>query len=1145
MSLFPGEETIGSEARLRPADRRFLWLCLAVAAVTLAVGFWLYPKVNPEASIRFEVDRRGAEEVAARFLREVEVDPGSWRHAARFTYDNDAKVFLERTLGLERANELMAGPVRMWRWSHRWFRPLQKEEVSVHISVAGSVAAFEHQIAEESPGASLSADSARAAAERLLAGPLGIDLSRLAFEGLVTQERPARVDHTFTWKRTDLPLGAGDLRYEVRIQGDRPGAFREFVRVPEAWSRDYSRLRSLNESAGLAASALSVLLLLAVLAVLLSRLRGGSLRWRPALTFGGLGAALALLASANSLPVSFYEYETTSSLGGFLSRRILSAAFSALLLGMFIFLVTASGESLYRERYPGKLSLAGVFSRRGLRTRRFLLQSVLGLTLTCFFFCYQEVFYAVALRFGAWAPLEVPYDELLNTALPWAFILLIGFMPAVTEEFAYRLFPIPLLQKYLRSTLLALAVPAFVWGFGHAGYPNQPFYIRGLEVGLAGILVGWVMLRFGILAPLVWHYTVDALYSSTLLFRSGNLYYVVSAALAGGIILLPTLWAAVAYRRTGRFEEPVGLTNAEETASGSWASEGGELPAPEAGTSTPRSPQWPRPTAVAGREPLAAPAVGLRPRLPAILLALGGLLLLLLPGARVGPEGGPSIGRRDALSAARAILPAVGESPDSFRVVVSAGARFDRLEARFLLEQGGAEALRERFRLAPSPLRWKVRFFRPLDPREVTVEIDAVHGSPLSIERHAAEDDSLPSPAPAEAESLARRFIAARGLDLKALVLRESAEEKRPRRTDRTFLFEAREDDPRNAGEARHRVRVVLTGDRVGAWSESLKLPEEWTRSREKETLWTSLGTLTAFLAIGGLLGLLLWQLIGAQRARRVPWRRCLLVASPLVFLSVVRAVNEWPQVLSRYVTAVPWEVFQFTAGLGVGIGVVVNALLFTVSLAVAFSCWPEAARLPAGDRARRPLVWDALLVAAAALALAAGLRHLEAVALRLWPGSALAPIPALPRGSDTFWPWLGLVWASVSRTVLIAGLGAGVLALARTQARSPYAWGLLGLIYLSLAVQDVRTPGELGVGLLVSGLQLGGALLGARLLLRGNLLAWPLTVFVLVSASALAPYLGATGEAYRPQGWIALVLLCLPVVALVFCAGRERKVAS
>src|SRR5208283_2519693 len=123
---------------------------------------------------------------------------------------------------------------------------------------------------------------------------------------------------------------------------------------------------------------------------------------------------------------------------------------------------------------------------------------------------------------------------------------------------------IPFLRKLLRSLPLAVVLSALIRGFGHAAYPNQPFFIRGLEVGLGGIVMGLVMLRFGIMATLIWHYSVDALYTAFLLIRSPNHYLSVSGAVSAGIMLIPLVIAGVAYWRTGTFSDGESLTNARE-----------------------------------------------------------------------------------------------------------------------------------------------------------------------------------------------------------------------------------------------------------------------------------------------------------------------------------------------------------------------------------------------------------------------------------------------------------------------------------------------------------------------------------------------------------------------------------------------------
>ena len=198
-----------------------------------------------------------------------------------------------------------------------------------------------------------------------------------------------------------------------------------------------------------------------------------------------------------------------------------------------------------------------------MRTKSFFLGTILGLSLTGAFVAYQIVFYMLAYRFGAWSPADVPYSDLLNTRFPWAFVLFGGFFPAVSEEFLFRMFAIPFLRNLVRSVMAALILAGFIWGFGHAGYPQQPFYIRGVEVGIGGVVLGAIMLRWGILPTLVWHYSMDAMYSALLLLRSQSLYFKLSGAASAGIMVLPVLIALVAYLRRGGFEPEAGLTNAE------------------------------------------------------------------------------------------------------------------------------------------------------------------------------------------------------------------------------------------------------------------------------------------------------------------------------------------------------------------------------------------------------------------------------------------------------------------------------------------------------------------------------------------------------------------------------------------------------
>ena len=102
--------------RLRASDYRFILICAALLAATTWFSVRNFYRAFPEASIEFKVSRDDARNVAAKFLAGQGYRLAGYRQAAQFTYDDEAKTFLEREAGLERANRIMGTRVRLWRW---------------------------------------------------------------------------------------------------------------------------------------------------------------------------------------------------------------------------------------------------------------------------------------------------------------------------------------------------------------------------------------------------------------------------------------------------------------------------------------------------------------------------------------------------------------------------------------------------------------------------------------------------------------------------------------------------------------------------------------------------------------------------------------------------------------------------------------------------------------------------------------------------------------------------------------------------------------------------------------------------------------------------------------------------------------------
>ena len=235
--------------RLRASDFRFIAICLAMLAGTVWFSVRNFHYAFPEASIDFRVDRQAASSLAAKFLSDQGYRVADYREASRFNFDDQAKTFLEREVGLERANQIMGSRLHLWRWSYRWFRPQQKEEYRVDVTTRGEIVGFEQEIPEAEARPSLTTEQARAMAEDFLRKQFHRDPATLEFVEGSSVTRPARTDQVFTWKERDFNLKDATYRVEVTILGNEPGGYSEYLKVPDQWSRDYERLRSRNEVA--------------------------------------------------------------------------------------------------------------------------------------------------------------------------------------------------------------------------------------------------------------------------------------------------------------------------------------------------------------------------------------------------------------------------------------------------------------------------------------------------------------------------------------------------------------------------------------------------------------------------------------------------------------------------------------------------------------------------------------------------------------------------------------------------------------------------------------------------------------------------------------------------------------------------------
>src|SRR5258706_1489798 len=379
--------------QLTRGDWLLIAACVAVAAISIFVVINWFGAAFPEASIEFRYDRASSLQIADGVLASQHIDTRGMKHSDTFDADDEARIFLERSLGLKATNEILKRDVRVWSWSHRWFRPLQEEEINVSIAPTGEVTGFSDRIPEDRAINSPDVASARRIAEGFLTS-----INALADLQLVAQSErrlPKRMQPIFTWDAHTIHPAGAPYRTIVTVDGDRVSSFSRRVKVPEDWQRSYRELRSKNLLAGNVDVVFLIITMVCIVAVLVIRLLRGDLQLRLLLGIGIAAGVSVTGTSLNSFPSALAGYNTTDSYSAFLAKFAFGSIVQGIGVAMMLVVVVGAGEVMFRERLPGQLSVARIWNRRALTSKRVFLAFVLGYTLLAFFPGYQVPVYLI------------------------------------------------------------------------------------------------------------------------------------------------------------------------------------------------------------------------------------------------------------------------------------------------------------------------------------------------------------------------------------------------------------------------------------------------------------------------------------------------------------------------------------------------------------------------------------------------------------------------------------------------------------------------------------------------------------------------------------------------------------------------------
>jgi len=1142
-----------------------LWALAGIAGIFFAHRYFF--QAFPEASVDFKVTRPQALERAKTFVAGLGENVDGYKSAIEFRVDDEEKVYLERELGLKQANQLAASQVSLWYWNVRFYKPLQQEEYFVRVSPAGEIVGYQHVVPEEKAGASLERAAAQAIATNFFLQELGKNAGEWTFlnEEANPEHKPHRVDWDFSWEKQSLKVKEAPYREKIHVAGDKPAGAAEGLLVPEQWQRGYERLRSGNNTLALVFTIPYIVLLAFAIWFAIALTKAGQTKWALAIKLGAIAATLLFLQGLNDWPLWGSNYDTRGAYAGFILLEIVKALAFAIVTALTISLVLPAAEPLYRQSQPNNLRLSKLLTWRGIRSKEFFSSAMVGLSMAAAHIGFVVVFYKLATNFGAWAPQEVNYSDAVNTGFPWISGVAIGLLASMNEEFTFRLFAIPFFTRFTKSRWIAIVVPAFLWGFLHSNYPQEPAYIRGVEVGLIGIVAGLVMLRWGILATLIWHYTVDASLVGLFLVRSDNLYFKISGVVVGLAAAAPLLVSAVSYLKRGQFEEAADLQNAAEPLGAAVQREPepalAEQPQPKA-DDTFAAAAMTRATAANSQPRLEAaarryqPLSGTRMAIVGICVVFGAVAVLKLKQDRIGDYLKLTVNARQAAALSDSVLRGRGVDSKKFHHTTLFLDNSDAIATEFLRERIGVSGVNRVYADQIPVGLWGTRFFKDSDPEEYFVVLKP-NGGLHSIHHTIAENAEGAALSKEEAVLRAEKYLKTeKNLDLTGWSIVDSDSKKRPHRIDHTLAWQQNAALDSGSDQSNHafaRTEVKVIGDEAGWYRTYVKIPEEWERKREEEGLSRTLflvGKILLWLALGAAMFVIYFKHFRSEDAQSIPWKRisgwAMWSLGGLVL--TIAFGDRLAQVMQQYQTAIPLKVWYLVAFIGLLLGSAFNVGVLILAFGLAWFYCRKAfgeSRLPSWTGMAKLYYRDALLIGFGGVCALAGLQ--SAIA---WASAQFQTVHRFAAVGFSLefaakWPAASAVGGALSHSLFVAAL---IAAIGGFFAWYVKPWAIrvpILLVGAATLVGDWGSAGDFVERYICSLVLLSVVVLGVGCVARLNLLGIFLAAFGSALLSSAMGLMQQPNQSYHHSAYALFVAILLllgwPLVKWLTAASEAQ----
>lgn len=505
-------------------QKTWFWLLFVlIGALSLVFIYFYANQALSVVSVESTMNRKSSLLAADSLHNALGIGLKNYKAATAFGSDDEFQNYVELKAGGKEAFQkvIHGNGYKPYYWQVRHFKASETREFTAYFTPLGVPWGFEEVVPEDELRPSLARDDAKAFAESLATGFWNIDLQNwVLIESALTERPNGRKDHNFVYERCDIEMAEAKFRMQLSVSGDKLSALQRSVKIPQSFTKEFENMRSFNSLLATVASAMMLIIygiLLLYWFVLYSRRK--LILWKPSLLWAGIIGIMLFLAQLNYFSFSWFAYDTSTGVSTFIFGQIIAMLVQSVGMAALALITFTVAEAVSREAFPWQIKLWNVFNKDMVCTKAVLGRVLGGYLMVPLFLAYVVGFYVFSNRvLGWWYPSSSLSDpNILGSFFPWITAIGQALQAGFWEEAMFRALPLASmaiigtkLEKRKLFIGLGILLQAFIFSGAHAGYPQQPFYFRLVELLIPSLAFAFLYLRFGLLSAVIMHFAYDA-----------------------------------------------------------------------------------------------------------------------------------------------------------------------------------------------------------------------------------------------------------------------------------------------------------------------------------------------------------------------------------------------------------------------------------------------------------------------------------------------------------------------------------------------------------------------------------------------------------------------------------------------------------